>query len=350
RVWNVVLEVTISSLQRYCRCSDSFPYAFEAFAGPSTTIFSSYLDSTASELNTTAIFLLRIGIDSLSAVFLGNYSEGDQLHFFCSFCSMTTILDNPTPTVFANSTVEDISLESILELCRENGWNQSDRFSRKNFFNFVVFAIACKTESRPSLFFQPYTAFDVYIFVYICERIVQEIFEIVRNLNDPEHPYTLEQLKVVQEDMITIDEENQCVHVRYTPTIPHCSQATLIGLMMRVKLMRCLPERFKIDVQITPGAHDTEEAVNKQLNDKERVAAALENPSLQAVINRGEYPCGVALKRKYEKSHFQNIPERSWFLKVNNRIHRTVFMWNLSHGACQTICRYIFLMELDLLT
>ncbi len=36
---------------------------------------------------------------------------------------------------------------------------------------------------------------------------------------------------------------------------------------------------------ITPGGHSTEEAVNKQLNDKERVAAALENPSLVQMVN-----------------------------------------------------------------
>jgi hypothetical protein len=38
--------------------------------------------------------------------------------------------------------------------------------------------------------------------------------------------------------------------------------------------------------QITPGAHSSEAAVNKQLNDKERVAAALENPNLLDMVNR----------------------------------------------------------------
>lgn len=35
------------------------------------------------------------------------------------------------------------------------------------------------------------------------------------------------------------------------------------------------------------GTHNTEDPINKQLNDKERVAAALENPSVLRVINRG---------------------------------------------------------------
>ena len=37
---------------------------------------------------------------------------------------------------------------------------------------------------------------------------------------------------------------------------------------------------------LTPGSHSTEEAVNKQLNDKERVAAALENAGLGNMIKK----------------------------------------------------------------
>lgn len=39
-------------------------------------------------------------------------------------------------------------------------------------------------------------------------------------------------------------------------------------------------------LQLSPGSHTTEEAVNKQLNDKERVAAALENGALLDMVNR----------------------------------------------------------------
>jgi hypothetical protein len=62
--------------------------------------------------------------------------------------------------------------------------------------------------------------------------------------------------------------------------------ATLIGLCIRVKLLRALPPRFKVRVAITPGAHSSEGAVNKQLDDKERVAAALENGHLLEVVNK----------------------------------------------------------------
>ena len=46
-----------------------------------------------------------------------------------------------------------------------------------------------------------------------------------------------------------------------------------------------LPRRFKVDVIVSPGSHASEAAVNKQLNDKERVAAALENPNLLEKVN-----------------------------------------------------------------
>lgn len=62
--------------------------------------------------------------------------------------------------------------------------------------------------------------------------------------------------------------------------------ATLIGLSIRVKLLRSLPPRFKVQVEITPGTHASEHSVNKQLADKERVAAALENKHLIEVINQ----------------------------------------------------------------
>ncbi len=113
-----------------------------------------------------------------------------------------------------------------------------------------------------------------------------EVFEMIRHLNDPEHPLTLEQLHVTTLENIDIDNQNNVVDVRFTPTIPHCSMATLIGLSIRVKLLRSLPKRFKVRVSITPGTHAQEDAVNKQLNDKERVAAALENAHLLKVVNK----------------------------------------------------------------
>lgn len=83
-----------------------------------------------------------------------------------------------------------------------------------------------------------------------------------------------------------MDDDANEVKIFFTPTIPHCSMATLIGLCIRVKLIRSLPARFKVKVLITPGMHQSEMAVNKQLNDKERVSAALENVHLLDVVHK----------------------------------------------------------------
>lgn len=114
----------------------------------------------------------------------------------------------------------------------------------------------------------------------------REVFDLIRSINDPEHPLSLEELNVVEQVRVKVDDAGSTVGIEFTPTIPHCSMATLIGLSIKVKLLRSLPERFKIDVHITPGTHASEDAVNKQLADKERVAAALENSSLLEVVNQ----------------------------------------------------------------
>ncbi len=74
------------------------------------------------------------------------------------------------------------------------------------------------------------------------------------------------------------------IRIEFSPTVPHCSLATMIGLCIRVKLQRSLAVSYKLDVLVVEGTHSIEEDVNKQINDKERVAAAMENPSLRDVV------------------------------------------------------------------
>ncbi|KAH9001568.1 hypothetical protein EDB92DRAFT_1827430 [Lactarius akahatsu] len=110
-----------------------------------------------------------------------------------------------------------------------------------------------------------------------------EVFDLIRSISDPEHrSMTLEQLAVVSAPQVTVTPNH--ILVEFTPTVPHCGMSTLIGLSIRVRLLRTLPTRFKIDIRVKPGSHQSEHAVNKQLNDKERVAAALENPALVDVL------------------------------------------------------------------
>ncbi len=111
-----------------------------------------------------------------------------------------------------------------------------------------------------------------------------DIFQVIRGIRDPEHPYTLEQLQVVSLPQIQMNLESKSLHIRFTPTVPHCSLSPLIGLMIQVKLMRYLPPGIKIKIQLQEGSHYQEPEINKQLQDKERVAAALENSHLMRVI------------------------------------------------------------------
>ena len=134
--------------------------------------------------------------------------------------------------------------------------------------------------------------------------------DLIRDIKDPEHPHTLEELSVVSEDHITVhhcaagrgrrkksgaesqkekeeeeeEEEELWIKIEFTPTVPHCSLATLIGLCLRVKLERSLQVRFKLDIVVSEGTHSIEGDVNKQINDKERVAAAMENPNLREIV------------------------------------------------------------------
>lgn len=118
----------------------------------------------------------------------------------------------------------------------------------------------------------------------------QEIYDLISSISDPEHPLTLGQLAIVNlPDITIIDDGNRNkmaeVIVEITPTITHCNLATLIGLGIRVRLDRCLPPRYRITINVKKGTHQSENQVNKQLNDKERVAAACENEQLLTVIS-----------------------------------------------------------------
>jgi len=51
--------------------------------------------------------------------------------------------------------------------------------------------------------------------------------DLIRSISDPEHPNTLEELRVVSAPQILV--KGNCVTVEFTPTVPHCGMSTLIG-------------------------------------------------------------------------------------------------------------------------
>jgi len=120
----------------------------------------------------------------------------------------------------------------------------------------------------------------------------QEVYDLISTISDPEHPLSLGSLGVVTLDDTKIVHPTSArskistVTVLITPTTSACSLTTVIGLGVKVRLMQALPPRFRIDVRIKAGTSNTAGEVNKQLGDKERVAAAMENRNLIQVVNQ----------------------------------------------------------------
>uniref|UniRef100_A0A1A9USI2 MIP18 family-like domain-containing protein n=1 Tax=Glossina austeni TaxID=7395 RepID=A0A1A9USI2_GLOAU len=116
----------------------------------------------------------------------------------------------------------------------------------------------------------------------------ETVYDALRTIRDPEKPATLEDLNVIYEDGICVMPPTKSnvsvVRIEFNPTVPHCSLATLIGLCIRIKVERSLPHNIKLDIFIKKGMHNTEDEINKQINDKERIAAAMENPNLRELV------------------------------------------------------------------
>jgi len=128
-----------------------------------------------------------------------------------------------------------------------------------------------------------------------------ELFSAIRYIQDPEHQLTLEQLGVVKKKLIHFkqqqqqqqqqqesaaeDETSNHVIIEFIPTVPHCSLATTIGLCLRTKLEQDFPD-LKLEVRILSGRHLSGDEINKQLNDKERCCAAMENPAINQLIQK----------------------------------------------------------------
>ena len=111
-----------------------------------------------------------------------------------------------------------------------------------------------------------------------------DIWIALKGIRDPEYPYTLTQLRVISQKLIRADIASKFICVGFTPTVKHCSMATVIGLCILSKLAETFGYSWKFSVYVTKDSHMDEEAISKQLADKERVSAALENPSLLHLV------------------------------------------------------------------
>lgn len=127
------------------------------------------------------------------------------------------------------------------------------------------------------------------------QQLRDEVFDVLSTVRDPEHPYTLVQLGVVREADIEVSTRGppapgDNIVIRLTPTVPHCSLIATISLCVRRRLEDVFgADRMrttKLRLVITPGAHLQAKETERQINDKERVAAALDNPHLLEVVER----------------------------------------------------------------
>lgn len=123
----------------------------------------------------------------------------------------------------------------------------------------------------------------------------EAIFELLRDIKDPEHSFSIEQLGVIKKEYIKIELITykgvgidvgypiKSIKVDFKPTIPHCSMAGIIGLSIKLLLQNFI-KGYEISVTVLKDSHVNWEMISKQLNDKDRVLAASENHSLMSVI------------------------------------------------------------------
>ena len=109
---------------------------------------------------------------------------------------------------------------------------------------------------------------------------IYEIFDLIRNINDPEHPYNLEELNIISLDDIIVDNINRIITVYFTPTIENCGFASLIGLSIKKKLLNFISPKYNIDVLIKEQKNESDKNLNKQMNDKERLEASNLNKNI----------------------------------------------------------------------
>merc|ERR1712130_45432 len=124
------------------------------------------------------------------------------------------------------------------------------------------------------------------------EDIIGEIYDLIRTIRDPERPESLEELDVVREEWVQVEELGEDYYdviVYYKPTVEHCHLASLIGLFIREKIRRSVPFRYKLAILARPGTLQNEAESNRQINDKERVAAAVEKEAMAKLVEECIY-------------------------------------------------------------
>lgn len=88
---------------------------------------------------------------------------------------------------------------------------------------------------------------------------------------------------------LSTDDKPFLITVFLTPTNWNCHLWSIIGLCVFEKLKQDgiygIQDGFpKVEVKIREGSHTTSDDLTKQLNDKERRTAAMENPDIRNIV------------------------------------------------------------------
>jgi metal-sulfur cluster biosynthetic enzyme len=133
------------------------------------------------------------------------------------------------------------------------------------------------------------------------EPISIQIFYFLKNILDPEFPYKIYTLRIISFEMILIKifvfNKSFNFNILIIPTIEFCNMSSLILLCIDnklnqkksiKKLNKILPLNWtwKFFSEIPSISHINAHYVSKQINDKERKAAAMENLGIRFIIKK----------------------------------------------------------------
>jgi len=104
---------------------------------------------------------------------------------------------------------------------------------------------------------------------------VSEVFEVLKPVQDPEHPISITdpRMAIVKEEYISITEEG--ILVKFKPTVPHCPMGGLIGILIRHRLEEIYPDSA-VSVEVLPGSHSREQEVNSMISDDAKYCGIVE--------------------------------------------------------------------------
>ncbi|CAG9324457.1 unnamed protein product [Blepharisma stoltei] len=122
----------------------------------------------------------------------------------------------------------------------------------------------------------------------VIKDIKMRAIDAIGSIKDPDHTESLRELGVVSEEEIQVEEISggYSALIRWKPNCYTCPHASNMALCMRYKLQEAFNnnENIKIDILLKDDGHSTKYDIDKQVNDKERVAAALEKKEVVDMI------------------------------------------------------------------